>query len=706
MHILHLEDDPRDWEIVRDLLVRGKLECELLQVATREEYLIALAANAYDLILADYRLPGFDGLEALRFAREHSPDTPFVLLAGNIGEEFAVEILKQGATDFVLKDRPLRLVSSIERAVHEAAIERARRLAEESAAAAGRRYRALYDENPCIYFTLDSAGTILSVNRFGAEQLGYTRKELLGRHFRDLYGEADRAQAQRFLDGALAAAGQVQRWELRKVTRAGALTWMRDTARLTHDDAGRPLVLIVSEDTTETWELSEELHRQATHDPVTGLLNRREFERRLKSCLEEARHDRSIHCLCYFDLDRFKVVNDTCGQFAGDDLLRQITALLPEIFRRHDICARVGGDEFAILMKHCTASEAGQAAKRLLAEIRGTTFIWEERHFPLGVSVGMVTLEPPGLAHQTVLAAAHTACQLAKEPGGNRIHVYNEADGPTRQHVGDLRWVPRIHEAIAANRLFLEFQSIAPLRADLPAGEHLELLLRLCDRDGGIVMPGEFLPAAEQYNVCSMIDRWVVEEALRWLSSATTPMERIGLCCINLSARSLGDFEFQERLHELLTQSTVPARKLCFEITETAAISDTTQALKFVQAIRALGCKFAVDDFGSGMTSFAYLKYLPLDYVKIDGLFVRDILSMPFSLAMVRSICEVAHAGGMLTVAEFAENDAIINCLRDLGVDYAQGYAIARPISLRHFGQDQIPSDPGPRPDPSRLSES
>ena len=691
LRILHLEDEPEDQEIARDLLARDTLSVELLQVATREEYLAALRREPFDVILADYRLPGFDGLEALRLAREHVPATPFILLAGNIGEEFAVEILKLGATDFVLKDRPLRLVSSIERALREAAAERARRLAEESAAAAGRRYRALYDENPSIYFTLDEHGTILSVNRFGAERLGFTREELLGRRFRELYCEADRDTAERFLASAIVASGQVQRWELRKVARDGALVWMRDTARLTVDEHGRRLVLIVAEDTTETWELSAELFFQATHDTVTGLLNRREFERRLKSCLDEGRHERSSHCLCYLDLDRFKVVNDTCGHLAGDQLLRHVTAQLQGIFRRHDVLARAGSDEFAILMKHCTAAEAGQAARRLLTEIRATSFAWEERRFPLGVSIGMMPLEQPGLEYQAVLTAAHTACQLAKEPGGNRIHVYNEADGQIAQHVGDLRWVPRIHEAIAANRFFLEFQRIAPLHPRLSAGEHFELLIRLGEQDGRTVMPGEFLPAAEHYNVCSMIDLWVAREALRWLAAPATPLARVGLCSINLSARSLEDFEFQERLHELLANTVVPPHKLCFEITETAAMSDPSQALRFVQAIRALGCKFAVDDFGSGMASFAYLKFLPVDYVKIDGLFVRDILETPFSLAMVRSICEVAHAGGMLTVAEFAENAPIINCLRELGVDYAQGYGIARPQPLLNFGREGDP---------------
>ncbi len=687
IRILHLEDEPHDCEITREMLSNANLDCELRQMGTRREYLKALADGGFDLILADYKLPNFDGMAALVLAREHAPETPFILLAGNLGEEYAVEILKRGATDFVLKDRPLRLVSSIERAVREAAVARARRIAEDNAAEAGRRYRVLYDENPCIFFTLDRVGTILSVNRFGAQQLGYTREELIGRHFAELYCDADRGASEQYFAKALTLPEQVHRWELRKITKNGSPIWMRDAARLTRGEDGNHILLIVSEDTTETWELSEQLHYQTTHDEITGLLNRREFERRLRTTLDEARHDQAGHCLCYLDLDRFKVVNDDCGHFAGDDLLRRIAALLKDVFRRHDVLARVGSDEFAVLVKHCAWEEAEQAAKRLLGEIRGMRFVWDERRFPIGASIGTVALDHRSFNHQEAMAAADTACQLAREAGGNRIHIYNESDQSTRQHVGDLRWVPRINDAIASNLFFLEFQRIMPLRPELPVGEHFELLVRLGGRDGKIVMPGEFLPAAERYNVCGMIDQWVVHEALRWLSAPSTPLEHIELCSINLSARSLSDADFHERLHEVLSASSVPMHLLCFEVTETAAITNREQALKFVHAVKERGCKFALDDFGSGMASFAYLKHLPVDYVKIDGLFVRDILDDPFSLAMVSSICEVAHAGNMLTVAEFAAGPQIVDKLRAIGVDYAQGYGIARPAPLAELGR-------------------
>jgi diguanylate cyclase (GGDEF)-like protein/PAS domain S-box-containing protein len=687
--ILHLEDDPADSEITRHLLLGANLACELQVVATRKEYVDALQSSTYDVILADHRLPDLDGFSALHLAREFAPATPFIVLAGTIGEEAAVEALKRGATDFVLKDRPLRLASSIQRALREAEIARARRTAEEAAAAASRRYLALYEENPCIYFTLDSQGTLLSVNRFGAEQLGYTREELVGRRFSTLYSESDRDTAERLLAAALTSPEQTHRWELRKATKSGSLIWMRDSARVTRSDNGEPMVLIVSEDTTETWELSEELYYRTTHDDVTGLLNRREFERRLKSTLDESRHEDIGHSLCYLDLDRFKVLNDNCGHLAGDELLRQIAARLKITFRRHDLLARVGGDEFAILMKHCTPEEAQQAAERVLADIREMSFEWEGRRFTLSACIGTVPLGRQRLNHQAIMAAAEAACEIAKGSGGNRIHIHSEADRLLLQQVGDSRWVPRITDAIANDLFFLEYQRILPLHPGHAEGEHFELLVRLREGDGQVVLPSHFLPAAERYNVCSAIDQWVVGAALRWLAAPGTPLDRVGLCSINLSARTLSDMEFQAWLQNLLGVTSVPTQKLCFEITETAAITNTEQAQRFVAAIKALGCKFAVDDFGSGMASFAYLKRLPVDFVKIDGLFVRDILSDPFSLAMVRSICEVARAGGMRTVAEFAANQETVERLREIGVDYAQGYGIAKPAPLSEFtGRD------------------
>ncbi len=689
--ILHLEDDPADSEITRHLLMSENVACELTVVATRAEYVSALQNSTYDVIIADHRLPDLDGFTALHLAREFAPGTPFIVLAGTIGEEAAVEALKRGATDFVLKDRPLRLASSIRRALHEAGEAHARRAAEEAAAAASRRYLALYEENPCIYFTLDSSGMVLSVNRFGAEQLGYTREELVGRRFSGLYSDSDRDTAEGLLAAALASPDQMHRWELRKTTKSGTPIWMRDSARITHSDSGEPLVLIVSEDTTETWELSEELYFRTTHDDVTGLLNRREFERRLKSTLDECRHEDVGHCLCYLDLDHFKVLNDNCGHLAGDELLRQIAARLKIMFRRHDLLARVGGDEFAILMKHCTAEEAHQAAERVLADIRGMPFEWDGRRFTLSACIGTVPLGRQRLDHQAIMSAAESACEIAKGGGGNRIHAHSESDDLLLQQVGDSRWVPRITDAIANNRFFLEYQSILPLRSGHTEGEHFELLVRLRESTGDVVMPSHFLPAAERYNVCSAIDQWVVGAALRWLSAPDTPLERVGMCSINLSARTLADLEFQAWLQNLLAVTSVPSQKLCFEITETAAITNTEQAQRFVGAIKALGCKFAVDDFGSGMASFAYLKRLPVNFVKIDGLFVRDILSEPFSLAMVRSICEVARAGGMQTVAEFAANQEIVERLREIGVDYAQGYGIAKPAPLSQFTRS-VPS--------------
>jgi|GEM_PF-1484558 len=549
----------------------------------------------------------------------------------------------------------------------------------------GCRYRALYDQNPSMYFTLNAEGIVLSVNSFGAQQMGYRAEELVGCHFVDFYSDDDRATGEQFLRKATTDPGELHRAELRKVTHDGRLVWMRETARLTTAADGGRLLLIVAEDTTESWKLSEELHYQATHDDLTGLPNRRDFERRLSTTLERIRDSEDRHSLCYFDLDQFKVVNDTCGHIAGDELLRQLSLRLKNTFRRQDIIARLGGDEFAVLMEHVSDAEARDMATRLLADIRDFRFVWDGRHFPIGASVGLVTIDHRSDGQQAILSAADAACYIAKERGGNRLHVFDETDHASAQHFGRLLWVPRITEALAEDRFFLVFQTIAPLQSDLPEGEHIELLLRLRERDGTIVLPVEFLPVAERYHLSSAIDQWVVGHALAWMAADPARLQRIAMCCINLSGGSIGDGDFQRGLDELLARTQVPMERLCFEITETTAITNMEQALRFIESLRARGCRFALDDFGSGLASFFYLKMLPVDYVKIDGVFVKDMLSEPFDVALVRSIHEVAHAGGMLTVAEFAENDTIIERLREIGVDYAQGYGIARPRPLNNF---------------------
>ncbi len=424
-----------------------------------------------------------------------------------------------------------------------------------------------------------------------------------------------------------------------------------------------------------------DLSFHATHDPLTGLVNRREFERRLEVVLSVTRSELSEHALLYMDLDQFKVVNDTCGHTAGDEFLRQLGAELHRKVRKHDTLARLGGDEFGVLLEHCPPEQASRIANELLETIQDFRFLWDGKSFTLGVSVGLVPISECSGSLSKVLSTADAACYAAKDAGRNRIHVYSDDDSTLVRRHGEMQWVSRITEAIQGGRFHLYYQLIVPVSEE-EEGIHFEFLLRMEDGDGNIIPPRAFLHAAERYNLMQGLDRWVTQTALQWLQSHPEQLDHLKLCTINLSGHSLGDADFMQFIIKELNQSAIPPEKICFEVTETAAIGNLMKATRFMSILRNLGCRFSLDDFGSGMSSFAYLKNLPVDYLKIDGIFVKDIADDPIDYAMVKSINEMGHVMGKETVAEFVEKEPILWKLREIGVDYAQGYAIAKPRPL------------------------
>lgn len=425
-----------------------------------------------------------------------------------------------------------------------------------------------------------------------------------------------------------------------------------------------------------------DLSFQSTHDPLTGLVNRREFERRVGVAISSAKGERSQHALFYMDLDQFKVVNDTSGHTAGDEYLRQLSVLIGDGLRRHDTLARLGGDEFGVLLEHCPPEQAVRIANELLGRIQNLRFVWEGTSFTLGVSIGVVFLDEHSENLSRVLSVADAACYAAKEAGRNRLHVYHEDDSTMLRRHGEMQWVSRISEAIEQGRFHLYYQPIVPVGSEAQNGAQFEFLLRMEDRTGKIVAPRAFLHAAERYNMMLSLDRWVTQTALRWLEEHPEQMGMLALCTINLSGHSLGDADFLQFMIQQIQRNGVPAEKICFEVTETAAIGNLTKAVRFMSILRNLGCRFSLDDFGVGMSSFAYLKNLPVDYLKIDGLFVRDIADDPVDYAMVKAINQMGHVMGKLTVAEFVEKESILAKLREIGVDYAQGYSIAEPRPL------------------------
>jgi diguanylate cyclase (GGDEF)-like protein len=422
---------------------------------------------------------------------------------------------------------------------------------------------------------------------------------------------------------------------------------------------------------------------QASHDALTGLINRREFEQRLERTLLSAQQQGREHVLCYMDLDQFKVINDTSGHAAGDELLRQLALLLKGKLRERDTLARLGGDEFALLLENCSIQDALEVADTFRAEVQRYRFKWEDRIFSVGMSVGVVAINPDSGTTASLLSAADAACYVAKGRGRNQIHLYESRDHDLARHRGEMQWVTRIQRALEEHRLRLSWQEIRRTDGVPESRRHVELLLRMLDDDGSEILPMAFIPAAERYSIMPALDRWVIEETLRVCEQyLVAEREMHCLFAINLSGASLKDPEFRSMLLACLHDNPVLGPHLCFEITETAAIGNLSVVNDFIDAMRGFGCSFALDDFGSGLSSFTYLKNLKVDYLKIDGAFVRDITSNPIDRSMVEAIHRIGHQMGLKTVAEYVESEQTLALLRQIGVDYVQGNSVHSPEPL------------------------
>ncbi len=439
--------------------------------------------------------------------------------------------------------------------------------------------------------------------------------------------------------------------------------------------------VLVFHDVTESRELNRRLSYHASHDILTGLINRSDFELRLERAIKSSASNEMAYVICYIDIDQFKIINDSCGHAAGDAVLSQVGALLKSKVRWRDSLSRLGGDEFAILLEGCALEEGLRTAEVLREAVNSFRFSWEDRSFRLTASLGVVPINPQTEDVASLMSAAESACQAAKEAGRNRVHSFEENDIDLMRRRREMQWASRINAALEEGRFDLYRQIICPLQAE-EQGLHYEILLRMRDEAGKIISPESFIAAAERYGLMPAIDRWVIQNTFRWLVSCADERQKLALCAINLSGQSLGDDKFLPYVIEEFHSSGLDASKICFEITETAAIKSFSQASRFIRALKELGCKFSLDDFGTGMSSFGYLKHFPVDYLKIDGSFVKEIMKDPIDREMVRSINEIGHLTGKRTIAEFAENDEIIAMLKVLGVDYAQGYAVSMPASV------------------------
>lgn len=556
---------------------------------------------------------------------------------------------------------------------------------------------ALFDEKERVAVTLHSIGDAVITTDSGecidylnpvAESLtGWTLAEARGRPLAEvlrLIDEATLEPAENPLrqalreDRVLSFDGQAA-----LVRRDESSIAIEQRAAPIHDRDGAVIGgVTVFHDVSAARSMARRITWAATHDALTGLMNRREFESHVEAALDSARNLAKHHVFCYMDLDQFKIVNDTCGHAAGDELLKQAAALLQSKVRKSDTLARLGGDEFGVLLDGCPLDRAQLIAADLLAAVKDFRFKWDDKVFIVGVSIGLVAITSASSGRAEIFSSADAACYAAKEQGRGRVCVFQSADVDMAQRHREMNWVGRLTRALEENRLTLYYQSYLPLAHGGAGGKHIEVLLRLIDEDGNLVLPGSFLPAAERYNLMPAIDRWVIKTAFSRYHDLALKLGEPLTCAINLSGTSLnaeGLLDFireQARVHEL------PHGAVCFEITETAAINNLRRAAQFMKDIKELGFRFALDDFGTGTSSFGYLRNLPVDYLKIDGSFVEDIAHDPLDKAMTETINRIGHIMGMKTVGEFAATEAVIGELRSMGVDFAQGYGVEMPQPL------------------------
>ncbi|MBT5229501.1 MAG: EAL domain-containing protein [Methylococcales bacterium] len=533
-------------------------------------------------------------------------------------------------------------------------------------------------------FSLNEDGVITFANPACETLMGWDKGELVEQSFMDLmdYTEGGPVSWQGHELFLSCSMGKLYRDDDARFSR-------KDGHIYTAEYSASPLMsadnifngaVVIFRDVTEEHVWTDKIEHQATHDALTGLINRLEFETQLTRLLERSSTGMEEHVMMYMDLDQFKVVNDTCGHGAGDELLRQLTSRILGMVRDGDVLARLGGDEFGILLSNCSIGSGVRAANDILQSVQSFKFGWESKAFSVGASIGLVQITGNCDSISEVMSWADTACYAAKDGGRNRIHIYDDGDQELQKRQGEMQWVSKINQAIEDDSFVIHQQKIMPITAQEDTRDHFEVLIRMEGEAGELVPPGAFLPAAERYNLITNVDQWVVTALFNWLS--TNEHKDNILCSVNLSGNTIGSEPFIQFLEESFIKYDVDPRSICFEITETAAVSSLSTASTFITTLRDKGCMFALDDFGTGLSSYGYLKDLPVDFLKIDGIFVKGIVDDPIDYAMVKSINEIGHVMGKKTIAEFVEDDRILRKLHEIGVDYAQGYGVGKPRAM------------------------
>ncbi len=538
-------------------------------------------------------------------------------------------------------------------------------------------------------YAVDLDGNCSFVNRAAMDLLEYSQQEMIGRNMFLLIHQGDNLDNEEHATDyvrQVLTTGRPAKLEELSIHRKGGQTFPCEFTSHPLIQNGQLVgAVAVFRDITRQHSLAMQLEYQASHDTLTGLINRSELLIRINRALNTARHEGRAHVLLFMDLDQFKVINDNSGHTAGDELLRSLADRLQSEIRRGDSLARLGGDEFGILLTNCELHVGEQIAEKFRKLIREFRFLWEGDKYQIGVSIGVVAINSHSPSAANILSAGDTACYSAKDHGRNQIRIYRPDDTGFMRRRGDMIRLGQINQALRENLFHLYYQELRPLQSE-QEGIHVEVLIKMEDMDGKHLSPASFLPAAERANLTPEIDRWVIRNVFQWMDRNRSRLDALDSASINLSGHSLGDKTFLDYVINEFEKYQLPKGKVCFEITETVAIANLINAQHLFSTLSQMGCKFSLDDFGTGMSSYGYLKNLPVDYVKIDGIFIKDILHDPVDAKLVQSITDIAHAMKIETIAEFVESEAIYDRVKAIGVDFAQGYYVGHAVPL-----DELP---------------
>lgn len=539
-------------------------------------------------------------------------------------------------------------------------------------------FQQLFENSPEGIVLVNGKGEILDANRAFQRMFGYRLDELKGHTPLSLIVPEDAVEESLKSFSKNYDAGDTARMTSRRKRKDGELIDVEILAYPVTVNGEQIGVFAIYQDVTERQRALSEVDYRARHDALTGAFNRSEFEHRLSALIADSEARDARHAFLYLDLDQFKVINDTCGHTAGDRVLVEVSRLIRSCVRESDSVSRLGGDEFGVLLACCPVDVAISKAERLVEVVSGYQFVWEDKRFPLSVSIGIVEIGVDIGSVEHAMSNADAACYSAKEKGRNRYQLYLPKDADFIMRRAEMAWVSRLNTAIEENRFVLFYQEIMGL-SDATQVRHREVLIRYRDDDGSLIAPGAFVPPAERYNFMPAIDRWVLHSACSRLAARKARGKPKEVLSVNVSGTTLSDEKFPSYVREVLDETGIPGSWLCFEITETAAISNLVVAQQFISEVKGLGCSIALDDFGSGMSSFNYLRSLAIDYLKIDGMFVKEMDTNLVDSAMTEAINNVGKVLGLKTIAEFVETHEVLERLRTMGVDYAQGYGVHKP---------------------------